>query len=376
MTAYAVGKERYMGKTYNFSSTLAALPEEVLLRAHEEFLDYKATGTSPFEIDPQGEEYARLLKRAESSLRVMMNIPQNYRIFFLHGNAESQFAAIPMNLLSGHKTADYIISGLSAKGAYIEAKKYGDIAIAASSGGATSIFSTVPFTERKSFRPDADYVHFCHNSRIYGTKFNYIPDTGSVPLVANMSSYLFTEPIDISPFALIYASLEDTLGISGLCIVILRDDLVSSASEATPTMLNYKLISENPANNPAPVWSLYMANLVFDWIISCGGLEEMMRRNERKASLLYDYLDGQSYYTTPVDKKCRSTTNVLFITGDAALDIKFSDEAAAEGLINLRGHKSIGGMCASLYNSMPYEGVVALVSFMKRFASENPKLDA
>lgn len=365
-----------MGRVYNFSAELATLPEEVLARVEEELTDYKGKGYSPMEMDPSGEEYARILKRAEASLRAIMNIPQNYKVFFLNGGAESQFAAIPLNLLSGHKTADYVLTGLHAKSAYIEAKKYGDIAIAASSAGATPIFSTIPETKRSSFRPDADYVHISFNSHIYGTKFNYIPDTGSVPLVANMSTYLFSEPFDISKFGLIYASAKDTLGISGLCIVILRDDLLSTANEFTPSMINYKLIAEDRTSyNPPPVFGLYMANLMFDWILSNGGLEEMKRRNERKASHIYDYLDSQSYYTTPVDKKCRSTTNILFITGDAALDKKFNEEAEAEGLINLHGHESLGGMCASIYNSMPYEGVVELVKFMKKFAQENPKLD-
>ena len=364
-----------MGRAYNFSAELATLPEAVLTRAHEEFVDYKGMGYSPLEIDPTSSEHARILRRAETSLRALMNIPQNYKVFFLSGGAESQFAAIPLNLLSGHKTADYVLTGLHAKSAYIEAKKYGDIAIAASSAGATPIFSTIPETKRSSFRPDADYVHICFNSHIYGTRFNYIPDTGSVPLVANMSSYLFSEPFDISKFGLIYASAKDTLGISGLCIVILRDDLLSSANELTPSMINYKLLAEDISYNPPPVFGLYLANLMFDWMLSNGGLEEMKRRNERKASHIYDYLDSQSYYTTPVDKKCRSTTNILFITGDASLDKKFNDEATEAGLINLRGHESLGGMCASIYNSMPFEGAVELVKFMKKFAQENPKLD-
>ena len=246
---------------------------------------------------------------------------------------------------------------------------------AASSGGANPIYSTIPETKRSDFRPDADYVHICFNNTIYGTKFNYIPDTGHIPLVADMSSCIISEPFDVSKFALIYAGAQKNVAPAGLTIVIVREDLIGNARPDTPAMLNYKEMADNDSMyNTPPCWCIYMAKLVFEWILSIGGLDEMKRRNERKASLLYDYLDSQSYYTAPVDRKCRSMMNVVFVTGDAELDKKFAKEAAEAGLKNLKGHRSVGGMRASIYNAMPYEGVEALVEFMKQFALDNPKV--
>ena len=270
----------------------------------------------------------------------------------------------------------YRFSGQFSKKAAIEAKKYGDIAIAASSGGAIPTFSTVPETKRSDFRPDADYVHICYNNTIYGTKFPYIPDTGNIPLVADMSSCILSEPIDVTKFGLIYAGAQKNVAPAGVTIVIVREDLIGNARPDTPSMLDYKLMAENDSMyNTPPCWSIYIAKLVFDWILSIGGLEEMKRRNERKASVLYDYLDSQSYYTAPVDKKCRSMMNVVFVTGDAELDKKFVKEAKEAGFVNLGGHRSVGGMRASIYNAMPTEGVEGLVEFMKRFAMNNPKIN-
>ena len=350
------------------------LPLEVLERAKAELLCYGDSGMSVMEMSHRTPEFEEILHSAEDSLRKLMNIPANYKVLFLQGGASTQFASVPMNLLSEHKCADYIVSGQFSKKAAMEAKKYGDIAIAASSAGATPTFSTVPETKRADFRPDAEYVHICFNNTIYGTKFHYIPDTGNIPLVADMSSCIVSEPVDVSKFALIYAGAQKNVAPAGLTIVIVRGDLIGNARPDTPAMLDYKLMAENDSMyNTPPCWCIYMAKLVFDWILSIGGLEEMKRRNEKKASLLYDYLDSQSYYTAPVDKKCRSMMNVVFVTGDAELDKKFAKEAAAAGLKNLKGHRSVGGMRASIYNAMPYEGVEKLVSFMKRFALENPK---
>ena len=366
-----------MERIYNFSSGPAMLPEDILDRASEEFFNYKKTGIPVMEINRTSPQYSEIMAGAEASLRELMDIPQGYKILFMQGGADSQYSAVPLNLLSEHKCADYIISGRLSKSASLEAKKYGDIAIAASSAGATPAFSTVPETKRSDFRPDADYVYICYNNMVYGTKYYYVPDTGNIPLVADMSSFMLSEPVEVSRFALIYADAEYGIGIPGLTVVIVRDDLISGARKDTPSMINYKHIDGGEAaSNTAPLWSVYIAQLMFDWILSIGGLEEMKRRNERKASLIYDYLDSQSYYTAPVDKKCRSMLNVVFVTGDAALDRKFSEEARAEGLENLGGHGSVGGMCASIYNSMPVEGVEKLVNFMKRFAQENPKLEA
>ncbi len=365
-----------MEKIYNFSSEQSMLPTEVIERAAAEFSDFNNMGVISSGSDKSG-GYSKLKAQTEALLRELLSVPQNYKVIFMQGNAQSQYSAIPMNLLSGHKCADYIISGQLSKNASLEAKKYGDIAIAASSAGATPAFSTVPETLINDFRPDADYVYICFNNIIYGTKYQYIPDTGNIPLVADMTSFLLSEPIEVSKFALIYAASESGIGVSGMTVVIVRDDLVSSVKKDIPSTLDYKLAcDESNTQSAAPIWSLYVFKLMLEWIKEYGGLEEMKRRNEKKASLIYDYLDGQSYYTAPVDKKCRSMMNVVFLTGEAVLDKKFKNEAVKEGLINLDGHGSVGGMCASLYSSMPYEGVEKLVGFMKKFARENPKLEA
>ncbi len=353
------------------------LPLEVLERAQAEILSYNGVGMSVMEMSHRTPEFEGILNSAEESLRRLMQIPANYKVLFLQGGASTQFAAVPLNLLSDHKCADYIVSGQFSKKAAAEAKKYGDIAIAASSAGATPTFSTIPETGRSDFRPDADYVHICFNNTIYGTKFHYIPDTGSIPLVADMSSCILSEPIDVSKFGVIYAGAQKNVAPAGLTIVIVRNDLLGNARSDTPAMLDWQLMAENGSMyNTPPCWSIYMAKLVFDWLLENGGLEQMKRQNEKKASLLYDYLDGQSYYTSTVDKKCRSMMNVVFVTGDAELDKKFVKEADAAGLKNLKGHRSVGGMRASIYNAMPYEGVEALVEFMKKFAADNPKIQA
>ncbi len=363
-------------KIYNFAAGPSMLPLEVLERAQAEMLCYGDTGMSVMELGPHSPEFGQILRDAEDALRKLMNIPGNYKILFLQGGASSQFAAIPMNLLSSHQCADYVVSGQVSKKAYDEAKKYGDIVIAASSGGASPPYSTVPMTKRSDFRPDADYVHICYNNTVYGTKFHYIPDTGNIPLVADMTSCICSEPIDITKFGIVYAGAEVNIAPAGITVVIVRNDLIGGARPDTPSTLDYKKLVDNDcAYDSASVWCIYMAKLVLEWILSIGGLEEMKRRNEKKASLLYDYLDGPGdYYTSPVDKKCRSMTNVAFHTGDGELDKKFTAEAAEWGLINLAGDPGVGGMCASMYNSMPYEGVERLVEFMKEFMKHNPKM--
>ena len=351
------------------------LPLEVLERAQSELLCYGNSGMSVMEMSHRSKDFEEIIASAESSLRKLMNIPSNYKVLFLQGGASTQFAAVPLNLLSEHKCADYIVSGQFSDKAMKEAKKYGDIAVAASSAGANPSFSTIPQTERSDFRPDADYVHICFNNTIYGTKFNYIPDTGNIPLVADISSCILSEPIDVTKFGMLYAGAQKNVAPAGLTIVIVREDLIGNARPDTPVMLDYKAQADGGSMyNTPPCFCIYMAKLVFEWILSIGGLEEMKRRNERKASLLYDYLDSQSYYTAPVDKNCRSMMNVVFVTGSAELDKKFIAEASAEGLKSLAGHRSIGGMRASIYNAMPYEGVEKLVAFMKKFSLENPKL--
>ena len=364
-----------MNKIYNFSSGPAMLQPEVLKTAREEMLDYQGTGMSVMELSSDSAPFKELIASCEESLRTLMGIPQNYKVLFMQGGATSQFSAIPLNLLSSHKCADYVITGQHSKNAYLEAKKYGDIKIAASYAGTTPIYSAIPELGSNDFRPDADYVHICYNNTIYGTKFAKLPETGSIPLVVNMSSCILSEPVDVSKCGVIYASVHGNIAPAGMAIVIIREDLLGKADESTPSAMNYKLIADSGSLlNTPPIWSIYMAKLNFDWILSVGGLDEMKRRNERKASLLYDFLDAQQYFASTVSRRCRSMMNVVFVTGDASLDRKFGAEADAAGFKNLAGHKSVGGMRATLCNAMPAEGVEALVDFMRQFALSNPKM--
>lgn len=361
-----------MERVYNFSAGPSMLPEEVLRRAASEMLCYGDSGMSVMEMSHRSPVYEKIITEAESLLRELMEIPENYKVLFLQGGASTQFAAVPLNLLSGSAKADYILSGQFSTKAYQEAQKYGDIVVAASSKDRT--FSYVPRVERCAFRKDADYVHICFNNTIYGTKYPYIPDTGDIPLVADMSSCIISEPIDVQKFGLIYAGAQKNMAPAGLTLLIVREDLIGKARSDTPAMLDYKLMADNGSMyNTPPCYCIYIAKLVYEWILSLGGLEKMKERNERKAKLLYDYLDGQDYYFAPVEKASRSMMNVTFVTGDAELDKKFAAEAGACGLKNLKGHRSVGGMRASIYNAMPYEGVESLVAFMKKFAAENPK---
>lgn len=361
-----------MERVYNFSAGPSMLPEEVLRRAASEMLCYGDSGMSVMEMSHRSPVYEKIITEAESLLRELMEIPENYKVLFLQGGASTQFATVPLNLLSGSAKADYILSGQFSTKAYQEAQKYGDIVVAASSKDRT--FSYVPRVERYAFRKDADYVHICFNNTIYGTKYPYIPDTGDIPLVADMSSCIISEPIDVQKFGLIYAGAQKNMAPAGLTVVIVREDLIGKARSDTPAMLDYKLMADNGSMyNTPPCYCIYIAKLVYEWILSLGGLEKMKERNERKAKLLYDYLDGQDYYFAPVEKASRSMMNVTFVTGDAELDKKFAAEAGACGLKNLKGHRSVGGMRASIYNAMPYEGVESLVAFMKKFAAENPK---
>lgn len=348
------------------------LPMEVLEKAKAELLSYGESGMSVMEMSHRSSDYLPIIKGAEAALRRLMNIPENYKVLFLQGGASLQFAMVPLNLLSAHKCADYIVSGQFSKKAFEEGKKYGDMACAASSAGAN--FTAVPEVKPSDIRPDADYVHMCFNNTIYGTKFHYIPETGSIPLVADMSSCICSEPVDVKKFGMIYAGAQKNVAPAGVTIVIVRDDLIGNARADAPAMMDYKLMADNDSMyNTPPCWCIYMAKLVFEWLESIGGLEEMKRRNEHKAALLYDYLDSQDYYIAPVDKKSRSMMNVVFVTGSEELDAKFAKEASAAGLKNLKGHRSVGGMRASIYNAMPVEGVAALIKFMKEFAEKNPK---
>lgn len=360
-----------MERVYNFSAGPSMLPETVLKRAAEEMLNYENSGMSVMEMSHRSPVYEKIITDAEALLRQVMQIPDNYKVLFLQGGASTQFSAVPLNLLSGSGKADYILSGQFSTKAYQEAQKYGDVAAAASSKDKN--FSYIPKTDKSSFRTDADYVHICFNNTIYGTKFPYIPETDA-PLVADMSSCILSEPVDVSKFGVIYAGAQKNMAPAGLTVVIVREDLLGKARKETPTMLDYKVMADNGSMyNTPPCYCIYIAKLVYEWILSLGGLEKMKERNQRKAKLLYDYLDSQDYYLAPVEKESRSMMNVTFVTGDPELDKKFASEASACGLKNLKGHRSVGGMRASIYNAMPYEGVEALVEFMKKFAKENPK---
>ena len=361
-----------MERVYNFSAGPSMLPEQVLKQAAAEMLNYEQSGMSVMEMSHRTPVYEKIIGDAEVLLRQVMNIPDNYKVLFLQGGASTQFAAVPLNLMNGSGKADYILSGQFSTKAYQEAQKYGDAVAVASSKEAN--FTYVPQTDKSSFRPDADYVHICFNNTIYGTKFPYIPDTGDVPLVADMSSCILSEPFDVSKFALIYAGAQKNMSAAGLTIVIIREDLLGNARKETPSMLDYKLMADNGSMyNTPPCYCIYIAKLVYEWILGLGGLEKMQEMNEKKAKLLYDYLDSQDYYKAPVQKESRSMMNVTFVTGDADLDKKFASEAAKNGLVNLKGHRSVGGMRASIYNAMPYAGVEKLVAFMKEFAKNNPK---
>ena len=362
-----------MNRVYNFSAGPSMLPLPVLQKAQDELLSYGDSGMSVMEMSHRSADYDAIIKTAQADLRQLLQIPDTYAVLFMQGGASTQFAAVPLNLMNKNKKADYIVSGEFSGKAYKEAQKYGDVALAASSEA--DKFSHIPKTTRESFRPDADYVHICYNNTIYGTKFQEIPDTGDIPLVADMSSCILSEPIDVTKFGMIYAGAQKNVAPAGVTIVIIRRDLLGYARPETPTMLNYKIMADNDSMyNTPPCYPIYIAGLVFQWLRdTVGGLDKMKLYNQKKAALLYDYLDSQNYYIAPVEKSSRSMMNVTFVTGDVDLDKKFAAEAAAAGLKSLKGHRIVGGMRASIYNAMPYEGVEKLVAFMKEFAARNPK---
>ncbi len=362
-----------MNRVYNFSAGPSMLPVPVLERAAAEMLCYGTSGMSVMEMSHRSPDYEAIIADAERLLRDLMQIPDNYKVLFLQGGASTQFAAIPMNLIGRTGKADYVVSGQFSGKAFQEAQKLGyDVVCAATSK--PDNFDHIPALTKDAFRPDAAYVHICYNNTIYGTKYADIPDTGDIPLVADMSSCILSEPVDVSRFGVIYAGAQKNMAPAGVTVVIVREDLLDYAQAQMPTMLEWKIMAENGSMyNTPPCYSIYIAKLVYDWLVSIGGLEEMQKRNKKKAALLYDYLDSQDYYVAPVKKDSRSMMNVTFVTGDADLDKKFAKESSAAGLKNLKGHRSVGGMRASIYNAMPYEGVEALVAFMKKFAAENPK---
>jgi len=355
-----------MTRLFNFSAGPAMLPTAVIKRAQQEMLDWNGSGMSVMEMSHRGKEYMSIASKAEQDLRDVMTIPDNYKVLFLQGGASLQFAMVPFNLLAGKQSADYINTGVWSKKAIAEAKRYCDVNIAAdtSSNG----FTTVPTQVELKLNPDAAYVHYTPNETIGGVEFDYIPETGDVPLVADMSSTILSRPIDVSKFGVIYAGAQKNIGPAGLAIVIIREDLLGNASESTPAMLNYEIAASNGSmyNTPA-TYSWYMAGLVFEWIKEQGGLQAMGEINQRKAEKLYAVIDNSAFYANPVPKHNRSWMNVPFTLPDADLDADFLAGAAEKGLITLKGHRSVGGMRASIYNAMPEEGVDALVAYMEEF---------
>ena len=359
-----------MSRVYNFSAGPAVLPEEVLKEAAEEMLDYQGTGMSVMEMSHRSKAFEGIIQGAEKTLRELMNIPDNYKVLFLQGGASQQFAMIPMNLMK-NKVADHIVTGQWAKKAASEAKIFGKVNILASSEDKT--FSYIPDMKDIKVSDDADYVYICHNNTIYGTKFTELPETGDKILVADMSSDFLSEPVDVTKYGLIFAGVQKNAGPAGVVVVIIREDLITDeVLPGTPTMLKYKIHADNNSlYNTPPAYGIYICGKVFNWVKNIGGLEAMKKLNEEKAAILYNYLDSSSMFKGTVVKKDRSLMNVPFVTGNDELDAKFVKEAKVAGFENIKGHRSVGGMRASIYNAMPIEGVKALVEFMKKFEEEN-----
>lgn len=359
-----------MGRIYNFSAGPAVLPEEVLREAAAEMLDYQGSGMSVMEMSHRSKPFEKIITEAEQDLRELMGIPSNYKVLFLQGGAHLQFAMIPMNLMK-NRVADYIVTGQWAKRAWQEASKFGKANKIASSEDKT--FSYIPDCSDLPISPDADYVYICENNTIYGTKYKNLPNTKGKILVSDVSSCILSEPMDVNQYGIIYGGAQKNIGPAGVVIVIIREDLITEeVLPGTPTMMQFKTHADNDSlYNTPPAYGIYICGKVFKWVKAQGGLSAMKERNEKKAALLYDYLDTSKMFQGTVVKEDRSLMNAPFITGNADLDTKFIKEATAAGFDNLKGHRSVGGMRASIYNAMPMAGVEALVDFMKKFESEN-----
>ena len=346
------------------------LPEAALRKAAEQMLDYEGSGQSVMEMSHRSAEYKAIIENTEALLRELMHIPDNYTVLFLQGGASSQFAMVPLNLMTKSKKMDTVITGQWAKKAASEAKKFGEVNIIASSADKT--FSYIPKVDKSMFSADADYVHITMNNTIYGTKYHTIPDTGDVPLVADMSSCILSEDFDVTKFGLIYAGAQKNMAPAGLTVVIIRNDLIGHAPESCPTMFDYKIHADNGSMyNTPPTYTIYMCMLVLEWLKSLGGIPEIEKINRKKAKLFYDYLDNSAMFKGTVVPEDRSLMNIPFITGNEELDAKFVKESKAAGFVNLKGHRTVGGMRASIYNAMPIEGVKSLIEFMKKFELEN-----
>lgn len=363
-----------MARVYNFSAGPAMLPEEVLQEAAGEMLDYQGSGMSVMEMSHRSKIYQSIIDEAEADLRDLMSIPDNYKVLFLQGGASQQFAMIPMNLMK-NKVADYVITGQWAKKAWQEAQKYGRANAVASSADKT--FSYIPDCSDLPISEDADYVYICENNTIYGTKYKQLPNTKGKLLVSDVSSCFLSEPIDVTKYGVVYGGVQKNIGPAGVVIVIIREDLITeNVLEGTPTMLQYKIHADNGSMyNTPPAYGIYICGKVFKWLKKMGGLEAMKAYNEKKAAVLYDFLDRSKLFRGTVVKEDRSLMNVPFVTGDQELDAKFVKEATAAGFVNLKGHRTVGGMRASIYNAMPIEGVEKLVAFMEEFEKNNGKKD-
>ncbi len=360
-----------MTQVFNFSAGPAMLPREVMLQAQEEMLDWHGSGMSVMEMSHRGKEFMEIATTAEQDLRDLLSIPENYKVLFLQGGASSQFAMVPLNLINRTGKADYTRTGSWSKKAIAEAKRYGEVSVIADTY-INDKFTSQPQADELRVSADASYVHYTPNETIEGVEFSYIPDTGDIPLVADMSSTLLSRPIDVSRYGIIYAGAQKNIGPAGLTIVIIRDDLIGQAIDYTPAMFTYDTHrgAESMYNTP-PTYAWYLAGLVFKWLQGKGGLAGMAEINQRKATALYGTIDDSSFYQNPVDHECRSWMNVPFTLDNPELDAAFLEQAKQAGLVTLKGHRSVGGMRASIYNAMPQEGVDALIEFMTDFAQRN-----
>ncbi len=359
-----------MKRVYNFSAGPSVLPEAVLEKAQSEMLCYGDSGMSVMEMSHRSKAYESIIKEAEALLREIMNIPDNYKVLFLQGGASSQFSMIPLNLMK-KKKIDLVLTGMWAKKACDEASRYGEVNVVASSKDKT--YNYIPEIDSSKLNPDADYFYICQNNTIYGTRIKNLPDTGNVPLVADLSSCILSEPIDVSKYGIIFAGAQKNMGPAGLTVVIIREDLITEAMDITPVMFKYQIHADNGSMyNTPPTYAIYVCKLVLEWIKSLGGLEKMAEINYKKAEMVYNFLDNSEMFSATVaNADDRSIMNIPFVTGNEELDAKFVKEATAAGLVNLKGHRSVGGMRASIYNAMPIEGVEKLVEFMAEFEKNN-----
>ncbi len=359
-----------MKRVYNFSAGPSVLPEAVLEKAQSEMLCYGESGMSVMEMSHRSKVYESIINEAEALLREIMNIPENYKVLFLQGGASSQFSMIPLNLMK-KKKIDLVLTGMWAKKACDEASRYGEVNVVASSKDKT--YNYIPELDSSKFNPDADYFYICQNNTIYGTRIKNLPDTGDVPLVADLSSCILSEPVDVSKYGIIFAGAQKNMGPAGLTVVIIREDLITEAMDITPVMFKYQIHADNGSMyNTPPTYAIYVCKLVLEWVKNLGGLEKMAEINNKKAEMIYNFLDNSEMFSATVSNPDdRSIMNIPFVTGNDELDAKFVKEATAAGFVNLKGHRSVGGMRASIYNAMPVEGVEKLVEFMAEFEKNN-----